>query len=253
MTTDKVKKESAVSFKIGKNIVKIGAIAKGSGMIYPNMATMLAFVTTDADIDKNALDKALRCCVNRTFNCISVDGDTSTNDMVLIMANAAAANEKITLNKKSDFELFSSALMEVLTLLAKKIAKDGEGATKLIEVNLKGAKNDKDAKIAASTVCNSNLVKTAMYGQDANWGRIVAALGRSGAAVEEGKLNISLGNVKIFSNGSPANADEKILKDILSRQEIKINIGLGLGLSAITMWTCDLSEEYIRINAKYRT
>jgi len=253
MTTDKVVKEAAISFKIGGRKVTIGAIAKGSGMIYPNMATMLGFVTTDVAIDVAALKAALKCCVNNTFNCISVDGDTSTNDMVLILANAAAGNKRITLNAKADFEKFKNALMQVLLYLAKKIAKDGEGATKLIQVCVKGALNDKDARRAAATVCNSNLVKTAIYGEDANWGRIAAALGRSKAALKEEKLSIYIDRVKIFSKGLPADADEGALKNILSKYEIKITVDLGLGKAGITMWTCDLSEEYVRINAKYRT
>lgn len=253
MTTDKVKKEIALKMRIGKSVVNVGAIAKGSGMIYPNMATMLAFVTTDANIDAAALKFALKECVDKTFNSITVDGDTSTNDMVLILANAAAANKKITLETKSNFNKFKGGLLEVLQYLAKAIVRDGEGATKLIEVCVKGAKTGKDAKIAASTVCNSNLVKTAIYGQDANWGRIAAALGRSGAFLEENKLSISLGKVKIFSHGSPTGAREEILKEILSKDEVVIDIDLGLGNAAVTMWTCDLSEEYIKINAKYRT
>jgi len=253
LTTDKVKKEVAVRFKLGNNTVNIGAAAKGSGMICPNMATMLCFVTTDADIEAKALNSALKYCAEKSFNSITVDGDTSTNDMVLILANGASGNKKITINTKSDFEKFRSALLEVMVYLAKMIAKDGEGATKLVEVSVKGAKTDKDAKLAVQAVSNSSLVKTAIYGQDANWGRIAAALGRSGAALIEDKLVISLDNEKIFSKGAPTGADEAVLKDILSKDEIKININLGLGKASATMWTCDLSEEYIRINAKYRT
>lgn len=253
MTTDKIRKELAVRFKIGDAVVSIGAIAKGSGMICPNMATMLAFITTDAAIAPGALKAALKNCVDKSFNCISVDGDTSTNDMALILANAAGANKEITLKTKKAFEKFNSALLEITIRLAKLIAKDGEGATKLIEVYVKGAKTPKDAKLAASTVCNSNLVKTAIYGQDANWGRILAALGRSGAALSQNRLSVSLGSTNIFTNGKPAGADEAILKCILSKEEVRIAIDLGIGKHAATMWTCDLSEEYIRINAKYRT
>jgi len=253
MTTDRIKKEFAVRFKIGNSVVTIGAVAKGSGMIYPNMSTMLCFITTDAAIAPGALKLALKNCVDKTFNCISVDGDTSTNDMVLILANAASANKEITLKTKKEFEIFNAALLKITTALAKLMASDGEGATKLIEVCVKGAYTAKDARLAASTVCNSNLVKTAMYGQDANWGRIAAAVGRSGAALSENKLSIWFGNEKIFSNGSPARADEGVLKNILSKDEVRITIDMGLGKYGITMWTCDLSEEYIRINAKYRS
>jgi len=253
MTTDTVKKELAVSFKIGKHAVTIGGIAKGSGMIHPNMATMLCFITTDAAIDAQALKAALKYSVNNSFNCISVDGDMSTNDMVLILANASAKNRLITIKTKEAFEEFKAGLFELTKSLAKMIAKDGEGATKLVEVLVKGAKGEKDARYAARSICNSPLVKTAIYGQDANWGRVAAAVGYSKAAVSEKSLSIYFGDTKILSNGKPLNPDENKLKSILSEKEIKITVDLGLGRSSATMWTCELSEEYIRINAKYRT
>ncbi len=253
MTTDLVKKETAISFKIGKDVVTIGGMAKGSGMIHPNMATMLSFITTDAAIEAKALKAALKYCVDNSFNCISVDADMSTNDMVIVLANGMADNKKITLHTKEAFGEFTKGLLEVTKTLAKMIAADGEGATKFIEVLVKGAKNQADAKLAARAVCNSLLVKTAIYGQDANWGRVAAAVGATKASVSGDKLSIYFGNTKILNNGTPVNADENKLKDILSKKEIKITVDLGLGKSSATMWTCDLSEEYIKINAKYRT
>lgn len=253
MTTDTVRKEAAVRFKLGKKDVIIGGIAKGSGMICPDMATMLSFITTDALISPQALEVALKECVGKTFNRISVDGCMSTNDLVLALANGLADNNEITLKTKAALDRFKSALFEATKALAKMIAADGEGATKLIEVCVNGAKNQRDAKLAARSVCNSSLVKTAVYGRDANWGRIAAALGASGAAVSGEKLSIYFNNVKILDNGKPSGADENILKNILQNKEIKITADLGLGSSSVTMWTCDLSEEYVKINAKYRT
>lgn len=253
MTTDTVKKESAVRFKIGKDVVTIGAMAKGSGMICPNMATMLAFIATDAAISPAALKGALKNCVDESFNSISVDGNMSTNDMVLILANGAAANREITLKRKEAFKKFSAGLLALMQCLAKMIVRDGEGATKFIEVVIKGAASKIDAKSAAKAVCNSNLVKAAIYGRDANWGRIAAAVGAGKAAVSGEKLSIYFGKVKVLSNGKPVAIDESVLGKILSEKEIKITVDLGLGSASAKMWTCDLSEGYIRINAKYRT
>jgi len=253
MTTDTVQKESTVSFLLDGKVINVGGAAKGSGMLYPNMATMLCFITTDAVIEPAALKAALKLCVDKTFNCVSVDGDMSTNDMALILANGASGSERITLKTKGAFNKFTAALLEVTETLAKMLAKDGEGATKLVEVLIKGAASSADAKIATKAVCNSNLVKTAIYGQDANWGRIAAAVGSSAAKVDINHLSIYMGKVKILSKGKPTNVSEDILKKILSENEINITVDLGVGNGTAKMWTCDLSEEYIRINAKYRT
>lgn len=253
MTTDTARKESAVKFRLGKKDVIIGGIAKGAGMICPDMATMLSFITTDALIAPQALKAALKECAGKTFNCISIDGCMSTNDSVFVLANGASGNDEITLRTKAGLEKFKSALFEVTKALAKMIAADGEGATKLIEVCVNGAKNQRDAKLAGRSVCNSPLVKTAVYGRDANWGRIAAALGASRAAVSAEKLSIYFNDVKILDKGKPAGADEGALKSILQNREIRITADLGLGNSSVTMWTCDLSEEYVKINAKYTT
>lgn len=253
MTTDTVKKEFAVRFKLDKNTITVGGMAKGSGMIHPNMATMLAFITTDAAISAAALKAALLESVEKSFNSISIDGDMSTNDMVLVLANAAAGNKPITPLTKTAFEKFSAALSKVTEALAKMIVKDGEGATKFIEVFVKGAKTQADAKLAARAVCNSPLVKTAIYGQDANWGRVAAAAGASKAEVCLEKISICFGRAKVLNSGKPVVFDENVLKKILSKKEIKITVDLGLGDASAKMWTCDFSEEYIRINARYRT
>jgi glutamate N-acetyltransferase/amino-acid N-acetyltransferase len=253
MTTDTAKKEIAARFNVGGKNVTIGAVAKGSGMICPSMATMLCFITTDIAIDGQALKLALGDCVDRTFNCISVDADMSTNDMVLILANGSAGNKKITLKAKNDLKKFTSALFEVTRSLAKMIAKDGEGATKLIEVLIKGAKSQMDARLAARALCNSPLFKTAIYGQDPNWGRVAAAVGASKADIDPAKLSIAFGNKSIFSKGRPVDFNEAGLKNILKNKEVKVTVELGSGAHSVTMWTCDLSEGYIRINAKYRT
>lgn len=256
MTTDTVKKIAAVSFKIDDADVKIGAMAKGSGMIHPNMATMLGFITTDLNITTELLHDALKKCVSKTFNRISVDGDTSTNDMVIILANGKAGNKKIT-GKDKNYEKFYDALKFVCTKLAKMIAKDGEGATKLIECKVMNAPNESDAEILAKSVIKSNLVKAACFGSDANWGRVLCALGYSKAHIDQNKIDVafesSKGIVEVFKQGVPLAFDEKKAKKILDESEIKIDVNLNSGDCTVSAWGCDLTYNYVKINGEYRT
>ena len=256
MTTDTQKKEIAYSFKIGGKECKIGGIAKGSGMIHPNMATMLVFITTDVKISPKMLQKALDEDIVDTFNMISVDGDTSTNDMVSVLANGLAENEEIT-GEGADFDTFKKALNLVTSTLCKCIAKDGEGATKLIECNVKGAKDIQNAKTIAKSVICSPLIKTAMFGSDANWGRVLCAIGYSKAETDVTKVNVCFeskkGTIEVCSNGAGVDFDEDTAKEILLEDEIKINISLGDGDAAATAWGCDLTYDYVKINGDYRT
>lgn len=252
MTTDTFFKEMAIQFEVGGQIVKIGGIAKGSGMIAPNMATMLAFLTTDAHISDGCLTDCLRESVNRTFNMITVDGQQSTNDMVAILANGMAGNKEIIFGKKSTF-IFQEALNFVCQELAKMIIKDGEGATKFIEITIKGAESVDDAKRIAQAIANSNLVKTAFFGEDANWGRIMAAIGSSGAEFEPSKINLFFGSEMIVANGEGLSYEEARVNQVLKSAEIKVTVDLNTGEAGATVWTTDLSYEYVRINAAYRT
>jgi len=252
MTTDTFSKEIAIQISLGGTLVTIGGIAKGSGMVHPNMATILGFITTDAKISHEALQAALKKGNEKSFNMISVDGDTSTNDMLLIMANGAAGNAEIQIGS-SFFEEFSSALDEVLIYLAKEIARDGEGATKLLEVCVQGAPSEEDARVAARAVCTSLLVKTALFGRDANWGRILCALGYSGAHFDPNKVNLHIGTVQVMQEGTPLAFDEEAALDILSQNEVVIHADLQSGESTATSWGCDLSYDYIKINGAYRT
>lgn len=252
MTTDTVPKETAVSFKIGSSVVTIGAVAKGAGMIHPNMATMLAFITTDAAITIAALRKALRESVAATFNHITVDGDMSTNDCVFILASGLANNKMIAPFGKN-YESFKKALTLACSDMAEKIIRDAEGATKFIKVNVKRAENANDAKKAAYAIATSPLVKTAIYGQDPNWGRIAAALGRSGADFRPDRLDIYLGKVMVLSQGTSANANKNLLKKIFKKRNIEISAVLNRGNSNATIYTSDLSKKYIDINAHYMT
>jgi glutamate N-acetyltransferase/amino-acid N-acetyltransferase len=253
MTTDTFHKEVAIQIKLGGKTVRIGGIAKGSGMIHPNMATMLGFITTDAAITPAALQKALSQENQRSFNMISVDGDSSTNDMVIVLANGLAQNKKITSLSSEDGKLFAKALSYVCVSLAKQIVLDGEGATKTIEVQLKGAVNEKQAQIAARAVSVSPLVKTAIFGEDANWGRIASALGASGANVDVEKLSISLGKLPLFKKGTPLPFDEDAARKLLQEKSVVIKIDLGKGQAVATAWGCDLTYDYIKINASYRS
>lgn len=250
MTTDLYPKKIAVAVNIGGQTVKIGGIAKGSGMICPNMATMLCFLTTDADIELKALRSSLRDSVEDSFNAITVDGDMSTNDTVFILANCLAGNPRIKYGTK-DYKIFCEALGYVTTYLAKEIARDGEGASKFIEVEVKGAKNKKDASKIAKEIANSNLVKTAMAGEDPNIGRIASAAGAAGIKFEESRLDISISGIKIVSGGNVAYQKRPKVKRLLKKCEIKISIDLHSGKASAKVWTCDLTERYIKINARY--
>jgi len=256
MTTDTVKKEIAVEFEIGGKVCRMGGIAKGSGMIHPNMATMLVFITTDVAISKDMLQKALSADIKNTFNMISVDGDTSTNDTVNIMANGMAGNDEIT-SEGADYDTFCEALNTVTSTLCKKIAKDGEGATKLLECNVCGAKTELDAKTVAKSVITSSLLKAAMFGADANWGRVLCAIGYSGANVDVNKIDMAFvskkGRIEVCENGAGIDFSEEIAKEILLEDEIVIDIKLNDGDFDATAWGCDLTYDYVKINGDYRT
>ena len=256
MTTDTKKKEVAVSFMIGDRECRIGGIAKGSGMIHPNMATMLVFITTDCAISSEMLSEALSTDIQSTFNMVSVDGDTSTNDMVVVLANGEAGNSEIT-EKNADFEVFMQALNTVTVHLCKSIAGDGEGATKMIECSVIGAKSDACAKTVAKSVICSSLVKAAMFGADANWGRILCALGYSGADVDISKVGVAFssdaGRITVCKNGAGVEFSEDDAKKILLEHEITIEIDLNDGEGNAVAWGCDLTYDYVRINGDYRT
>jgi glutamate N-acetyltransferase/amino-acid N-acetyltransferase len=253
MTTDKVEKEIAVRVKAGRNTFYIGGAAKGAGMIHPDMATMLCFLTTDAEVDLEFLRESLRKAADVSFNMISVDGDTSTNDTVLLMANGQSENDPITPGDIQYAKVFQEALNQVCIYLAKAVARDGEGATKLIEVTVSGAATEAEAKQAARTVVSSSLVKTAIYGNDPNWGRVIAAIGRSGIAVEENKVTIYLGNICVFKSGQPQNFNLEKAGAALNKANVPIDIKLNMGDGEATAWGSDLTEEYIKINAEYTT
>ncbi len=256
MTTDTLKKEMAVEFVIGGKVCRLGGIAKGSGMIHPNMATMLVFITTDVNISPEMLQKALSRDVKTSFNMVSVDGDTSTNDMVSILANGEAGNEEIT-EEGEDFEIFCKALGTVTKYLCRMIAKDGEGATKLITGKVTGAKDEETAKIVAKSVICSSLLKAAMFGADANWGRVLCAIGYSGADVDITKVNVGFcsksGVIEVCKNGAGIDFSEEIAKEVLTEDEITINIDLQSGDGEATAWGCDLTYDYVKINGDYRT
>ena len=256
LTTDTQKKEIAVKFKIGDKDCVLGGISKGSGMIHPNMATMLTFLTSDVNISSKMLQKALSDVVSDTFNMISVDGDTSTNDMVTIMANGMAENEIID-SENENYEIFKSALFMISTALAKRIAADGEGATKLLECIVMNAKDETTAKTVAKSVICSSLFKSAMFGADANWGRVICAIGYSGAEVDVEKIDISFkskGNeIKVCENGHGLDFSEELAKEILLNSEIEIIVDLKQGKSSATAYGCDLTYEYVKINGDYRT
>ena len=256
MTTDTKKKEIAFEFEVGGKICKIGGIAKGSGMIHPNMATMLVFVTTDCAINAEMLNKALKTDVETSFNMVSVDGDTSTNDMVSIMANGLADNNLIA-SEGNDFDAFCEALHGVTSYLCKMIAADGEGATKLLECIVSGAIDDINARIIAKSVICSSLFKAAMFGADANWGRVLCAIGYSGADVDVTKVDVSFESVKgridVCQNGAGIPFSEEKAKEILLESEIKIIISVGNGNGNAIAWGCDLTYDYVKINGDYRT
>ena len=256
MTTDTVLKEIAVEFTVGGKVCRMGGIAKGSGMIHPNMATMLVFITTDCAIAPNMLQKALSSDIANTFNMVSVDGDTSTNDMVSVLANGMAGNEEITA-EGADFDTFMKAMNTVTVDLCRKIAGDGEGATKLLECSVTGAKDEKNAKIVAKSVICSSLLKAAMFGADANWGRVLCAIGYSGAEVDVNKVAVSFksnaGQIDVCVNGAGIPFSEELAKQVLLEKEIDILITLGDGEASATAWGCDLTYDYVKINGDYRT
>ena len=256
MTTDTKKKEIAVEFTLGGKTCRLGGIAKGSGMIHPNMATMLVFLTTDAAISSEMLQKALSGDIQNTFNMTSVDGDTSTNDMVTILANGLAGNEPVTAPGE-DFDTFMQALNTVNVYLCRSIAADGEGATKLLECSVKGAIDEPTAKTVAKSVICSSLTKAAMFGEDANWGRVLCAIGYSGAAVDVDKVGVTFrskaGGVTVCVNGAGIPFSEKEASKVLHEKEIDILITLGDGPGCATAWGCDLTYEYVKINGDYRT
>ena len=256
MTTDTVDKQAAVEFTLGGKTCRLGGMAKGSGMIHPNMATMLVFITTDAAISPEMLRKALSSDVQETFNMVSVDGDTSTNDMVTLLANGLAGNEEITA-EGPDFTLFMKALNTVTMALCRMIAGDGEGATRLLECIVTGAPSREIARVTAKSVICSSLVKAAMFGADANWGRILCAIGYSGAAVDVGKIDVAFrsakGEIPVCKNGAGIPFSEEKAKEILLEKEIDILVGLNDGPETATAWGCDLTYDYVKINGDYRT
>jgi glutamate N-acetyltransferase/amino-acid N-acetyltransferase len=256
MTTDTLPKEISVEFSIDGKKIRIGGMAKGSGMIHPNMATMLAFITTDINISRDLMDKAFKESVDESYNMISVDGDTSTNDSVIILANGMSENKKIK-EVNDEYLIFKQALHQVNTHLAKEIVKDGEGASKFITVHVKGATSKSEAKILCKSIITSNLVKTAFFGEDANWGRIVAAMGYSGAKFDPSKVSIKLFNgthsIELMQEGTPLQFDEILAKNILKKNEITVQAILKEGKGEAIAWGCDLSYDYVRINGSYRT
>lgn len=256
MTTDTVDKQAAVSFEIGGRMVTMGGMCKGSGMIHPNMCTMLAFVTCDVAISKELLKKAVKESIADTFNMISVDGDTSTNDTFLFLANGRAGNPQIT-EENADYEVFKEALGIVNTVLAKKMAGDGEGATALFETRVIGARTKEDARLLSKSVICSSLTKAAIFGHDANWGRILCALGYSGAEFDPQKVELFFlsksGRIRIYGEGGAADYSEEEATKILSDKEVTVLVDMHEGDAQATAWGCDLSYDYIKINADYRS
>ncbi|MCE2399719.1 bifunctional glutamate N-acetyltransferase/amino-acid acetyltransferase ArgJ [Candidatus Poribacteria bacterium] len=253
MTTDTHPKSAALEIEINGKPVRIGGIAKGSGMIAPNMATMLSYLTTDVNINSDTLQSALTDVVDNTYNLLTVDTDRSTNDTVIILATGGAKNTEIVDAKGKDFEVFCDGLQFVCTELIKMLARDGEGATKLVEVVVKSAKNRSDAEKAARAVAESPLVKTAVFANDANWGRIMMAIGKSGAEFDPYQVDVLLGDYLLVKNGMDAGYDEEKATQLFDNDPVRITIDLRAGNTEITMWTCDYSYDYIRINADYRT
>ena len=256
MTTDTVDKQVAVEFEIGGKVCHLGGIAKGSGMIHPNMATMLCFITTDVKISSEMLQKALSGDIKNTFNMVSVDGDTSTNDMVIVLANGMAENDEIVCDGE-EFSLFMKALNTVTVGICKMLAGDGEGATKLLECKTFGAKDVDTARTVAKSVICSSLLKAAMFGADANWGRVLCAIGYSGASVDVTKIDVSFksakGEIEVCKNGAGVDFSEEIAKEILLEKEIEILVNLNDGEVESSAWGCDLTYDYVKINGDYRT
>jgi glutamate N-acetyltransferase/amino-acid N-acetyltransferase len=252
LTTDTRTKEAVATAEVGGKIVTVGGVAKGSGMIHPNMATMLAFVTTDAAVEKESLRSTLSKATERTFNRITVDGDTSPNDMVLLMANGAAGNEPLT-QDSPDYPAFEEAVEAVMRELAKEIARDGEGATKLVEVVVEEARDEASAAALAKAVVGSNLFKAAAYGEDANWGRVLNAMGYSGVSFDPESVELYFGPIKVFAKGEPVPHDPAEANATLAGDEVSVTARLGEGAASATVWGCDLTEEYVKINGSYRS
>lgn len=252
MTTDTFRKEYALELTIDGKTVRMGGMAKGSGMIHPNMATTLGFVSTDAKISRSALQLALKQANDRSFNMISVDGDTSTNDMIIVLANGLANNSEIT-EESPDFKIFADALETVLIALGKMVIKDGEGATKMFEVNVIGASSELEARKAARAVSSSSLVKSAIFGNDANWGRILCALGYSGAEFDPTLVDLYIGSVPVMKSGANLPFDEDAATQVLSQNEMVITACLHSGKASAKAWGCDLTYDYVKINGSYRT
>lgn len=256
MTTDTIKKEAAVEFELEGKLCRVGGMAKGSGMICPNMATTLNFITTDCKISAEVLQKALSDIVKVTYNCLSIDGDTSTNDMVLLLANGLAGNEEIT-EDGEDYQKFFGALYLVMLHLTKMLAKDGEGATKLLECSVSGAPDERTAQVVAKSVISSPLLKCAIFGEDANWGRILCAIGYADADFEIDKVSVSItsknGKVEVCQNGAGIPFSEEKAKGVLSADEIMILADLGQGNAAARAFGCDLTYDYVKINGDYRS
>jgi glutamate N-acetyltransferase/amino-acid N-acetyltransferase len=252
LTTDTRAKEAVVRVEIGGRTITIGGTAKGSGMIHPNMGTMLAFLATDAAVEKDCLKETLNRVTDRTFNRVVVDGDTSPSDMALLMANGAAGNEPLTLGSP-DYGTFAEAVEGVAQTLAREIARDGEGATRLVEVTVDGAAGEESAAALAKSVVGSTLVKAAVFGEDANWGRVLTAMGYSGVAFDPDGVELWFGPVKVFAGGEPVPHEETEANATLAAGEVKITAHLAEGDASATAWGCDLSYEYVRINGSYRT
>jgi glutamate N-acetyltransferase/amino-acid N-acetyltransferase len=253
MTTDLAPKEAFRQTRLGEQTVSLGGMAKGSGMIHPHLATMLAVLVTDAALEPDSLDKALKYAVARSFNRVTVDGDTSTNDTVLVLASGEGEYPPLT-PQSPEYETFTTALTDLCTDLAKAIARDGEGATKLVEITVGGAATEAEAEIAAQTVATSPLVKTALYGNDPNWGRILAAIGRSGVRVKPARVSLRLGDIQLVKHGEPLDFDAAAAgRWLADASEVKIMADLGMGQAAATVWTCDFSYKYVEINAEYHT
>jgi len=252
MTTDTREKEAVARVEVGGKTVTVGGTAKGSGMIHPNMGTMLAFLTTDAAVEKKCLGETLRRVTDRTYNRVTVDGDTSPSDVALLMANGAAGNTRITLDS-FDYPVFAEAVEGVARELAKEIARDGEGATRLVEVVVEGAASEERASALAKSVVGSNLVKAAVFGEDANWGRVITAMGYSGVEFDPEEVDLWFGPIKVFSDGEPVAHEEADANATLARGEVRITARLDEGEASATAWGCDLSYEYVRINGSYRT
>lgn len=253
ITTDLVTKEAFLQIALADGLISLGGVAKGSGMIHPNMATLLAMIVTDASIEPAVLETALRQAVTRSFNRISVDGDTSTNDTLVILASGRANHPPLRPNTP-EFELFSTALTELCVILAKAVARDGEGATKLLEITVRGAASEAEAGWAAQTVATSPLVKTALFGNDPNWGRVLAAIGRSGVQVDPAAVSLWFDHFQLVDRGEPLPFDAVAAHEWLAGQtEVKIVADLGWGTGQATVWSCDLSYEYVKINAEYHT